>query len=139
MLTKKIPRGLRNNNPGNIRNLETNDFQGEVKYKDKKDAEFEEFVAMKWGVRAMMKILLRYNKRYACRNLEDLIRHWAPENENNTAAYIKKVCTMTGLNPKWEVDLSQKDTMCSIVDAMIYVENGQHISMEEIEDGWNML
>ena len=37
------PRGIRNNNPGNIRNSERNDWAGEVSKADKKDNAFEEF------------------------------------------------------------------------------------------------
>ena len=52
------PRGVRNNNPGNIRNSERNDWTGEVSKADKKDNSFEEFKDIPHGVRAMMKLLL---------------------------------------------------------------------------------
>ena len=42
----KQARGIRNNNPGNIRNSERNDWKGEVSKADKKDQVFEEFEKM---------------------------------------------------------------------------------------------
>ena len=46
-------RGIRNNNPGNIRNSDAIDWKGEVNSKDKKDKAFEEFKTMPDGIRAM--------------------------------------------------------------------------------------
>ena len=51
------PRGIRNNNPGNIRNSERNDWAGEVSKADKKDNAFKEFEDIPHGGRAMMKIV----------------------------------------------------------------------------------
>ena len=39
----KQARGIRNNNPGNIRNSERNDWKGEVSKADKKDQVFYYF------------------------------------------------------------------------------------------------
>lgn len=40
---KQLPRGLRNNNPGNIRYSDATDWQGEVPASKKQDNAFEEF------------------------------------------------------------------------------------------------
>lgn len=50
---KVLPRGLRNNNPGNIR-LSTTKWQGEVKGPD---PVFCTFRSMPYGYRALMKVL----------------------------------------------------------------------------------
>lgn len=37
------------------------------------------------------------------------------------------------------LDLSDKGTMCALVDAMCYMENGERIPMEDIEAGWELM
>lgn len=83
------PRGIRNNNPGNIRNSERNDWAGEVSKADKKDNAFEEFKDIPHGVRAMMKLLLKYQRSYNLHSIKELIERWAPRDENDTAAYVR--------------------------------------------------
>lgn len=86
------PRGIRNNNPGNIRNSERNDWAGEVSKADKKDNAFEEFKDIPHGIRAMMKLLLKYQRSYNLHSIKELIERWAPRDENDTAAYVRWVC-----------------------------------------------
>lgn len=52
-------RGLRNNNPGNIR-INNDLFQGEVGPSE--DKSFKQFTTMAYGYRAMFKILSNYFK-----------------------------------------------------------------------------
>ena len=54
------PRGIRNNNPLNIRYVEKNEWKGRVKNEDKKDQKFEEFVSMQWGFRAAFMLIHNY-------------------------------------------------------------------------------
>ena len=63
MSTEKLPRGLRNNNPGNIRNNDSINWQGEVAATSKKDFTFEEFKDRASGYRALLKLLRNYVKR----------------------------------------------------------------------------
>ena len=49
------PRGIRNNNPGNIRNSDATDWKGEVPTMAKRDNTFEEFTDMAHGYRALIK------------------------------------------------------------------------------------
>ena len=67
------PRGIRNNNPGNIRNSEANEWQGEVAAKRKRDEDFEEFEDMAHGVRAMMCLLIKYQRNYNLNTIRELI------------------------------------------------------------------
>lgn len=135
----KQPRGIRNNNPGNIRNSEANDWKGEVAKADKNDKAFEEFESMPHGVRAMMKLLQKYQRTHNLHTVMDLVERWAPRNENNTAGYVRTVCREMEVLECCGLDLTDKGTMCALVDAMCYVENGEHIPMADIEAGWEML
>ena len=91
-------RGLRNNNPGNIR-LGKTPFKGEIAGGDKAFRKFENII---YGYRAMMIILHRYYFVYHLRTITQIIRRWAPENENNTQAYINKVAGMSLLGSNTE-------------------------------------
>lgn len=138
-MNKNVPRGIRNNNPGNIRNSERNDWAGEVSASSKKDNAFEEFEDMPHGVRAMMKLLLKYQTGYGLKTVKDLIGRWAPHNENNTSGYILRVCREMQIPDSAPLDLTDKGTMCALVAAISLVENGVQIPKEDIEKGWNLL
>lgn len=138
-MNKNVPRGIRNNNPGNIRNSERNDWAGEVSTSNKKDNAFEEFEDMPHGARAMMKLLLKYQTGYGLKTIKDLIGRWAPRNENNTSGYILRVSREMQMPDSAPLDLTDKGTMCALAAAITLVENGVHIPKEDIEKGWNLL
>lgn len=129
-----IPRGIRNNNPMNIRIGNT--WHGEVKYPD--DKEFEQFVAMEYGIRAAFVILRRYIKRYQINNVEMIISRWAPHNENDTKAYVKFVCDKTGFSPNKELRFEDKEDMIKLVSAMCQYECGQPVNEEKIHKGYTL-
>lgn len=135
----KLPRGIRNNNPGNIRNSDRVEWQGEVPLHGKNDGAFEEFEKMAYGVRAMMKLLLNYQKKYKLNTIASIIERYAPHFENNTSGYVSRVSSEMQIPSTAPLDLNDKATMCALVDAMILVENGQRISPEDIEAGWDLL
>ena len=135
----KQARGIRNNNPGNIRNSERNDWKGEVSKADKKDQVFEEFETMSDGVRAMMRLLQKYQRSYNLHTVKEIVERWAPRNENDTAAYVRTVCKEMQMPECCGLDLTDKGTMCALLDAMCYVENGVHIDMADIEAGWEKM
>lgn len=83
-------RGLRNNNPGNIRLSATTQWQGEVR--PSRDRSFCQFKTMAHGYRALIKLLQNYRKLNGCRTISDFINRWAPPTENNTSGYINRVC-----------------------------------------------
>lgn len=85
-----IPRGIRNNNPANIRKGDK--WQGMSATQT--DKAFVQFVSMTWGVRALLKTLKTYVTKHHLHTVEEIISRWAPNNENNTTAYIKTVKAM---------------------------------------------
>lgn len=56
-----LPRGYRNNNPGNIR-INGDLFQGEIR--PSKDKSFKQFETMAYGYRSVFRILSNYRKNY---------------------------------------------------------------------------
>lgn len=131
-----IPRGLRNNNPGNIR-INSDVFQGEII--PSKDREFKQFKSMAHGYRAVFKILINYYRIYNLKTLRQMISRWAPENENNTDAYIKQVSSYSGISTDENIDIGNKEVMIKIVAGMSKVENGKLANMADIIAGWDLL
>tara|TARA_R110000796_G_scaffold119757_1_gene233895 strand:- start:260 stop:655 length:396 start_codon:yes stop_codon:yes gene_type:complete len=113
-----MSRGIRNNNPGNIRH--GIDWDGLDKDQSK-DEEFSQFSTPEYGIRAMFKILKTYNDKYNLNTIEGIINRWAPPIENDTEAYIDFVSSKVGKNSS-EV-LNEKDYI-SLVQAIIHMENG---------------
>lgn len=135
----KLPRGLRNNNPGNIRISDATDWIGEVEPTAKSDNKFEEFVTMAHGYRALIKLLQNYRKKYKCQTIADFIHRWAPRTENDTMAYILTVCRELEVPSNYVPDIRDKATMCAFASAISLVENGVKADMSEVEAGWEML
>ena len=132
--TKIIPRGIRNNNPLNIRI--GNQWLGERPCPN--DPSFEQFVSMEYGIRAGFVLLRRYIRHYKRTTILDIIMAWAPGTENNTVRYIETVSKLTGINPTEAIRYEDKDTMINIVDAMIRVECGQPVERRIIIKGYEM-
>jgi len=130
-----MSRGLRNCNPGNIR-ISNTKFSGEVISNDKS---FKQFKNMAYGYRAMMKIIKYYYGHYNLKTVSEIINRWAPPIENNTSAYVMRVCKETGLNPTDEVYVDNECVLCSVVAAMSLVENGVRADMVEVKKGWGLL
>jgi len=133
-MSKNIPRGIRNNNPLNIRI--GNVWYGEVP--NPTDPEFEQFCQMEYGVRAAFVILRRYIRRYGHNTVRSIIKTWAPSTENNTEAYIKSVCKWMRIDPDEMILYEDKETMCRLVAAMCLHENGMSIDPKKIELGYKM-
>lgn len=127
-----IPRGIRNNNPLNIRI--GNVWLGEVR--EPNDPDFEQFISMVYGVRAGFVLIRRYIRHYHRTTIPQVIAAWAPSNENNTTAYIDKVCQVSGIERDVQLKFEDEDQMIALVDAMILVECGQHIQEKIIRDGY---
>lgn len=140
-MVKKIePRGIRNNNPLNIR--KGNNWKGELA--NQTDSAFEQFESMQYGVRAGFILLKKYMSGYngltqKFNTIEKIISRWAPANENNTQAYIRRVETLTGIPSRQQISFSQRSFMVAIVDAMIRVECGQPIEKSIIESAYDMV
>ncbi len=119
---RKFPRGLRNNNPGNIRRG-NHAWQGKITWSVSKDKEFEQFHKLWFGVRALIKLLLTYFVKYKLNTVGLIINRWAPDTENNTEAYIASVCVLTGFK-KNQVLIPNTDTIKKLVYAICDHENG---------------
>lgn len=144
----RTTRGFLNNNPGNMDRVKppSEPWQGEIRdTNDKRLTGFQlhellagrfcVFVSAEWGIRAMVRNLMAY-ERAGWDTIREIIEHWAPSNENNTTAYIDAVCQRSGLRPDDFISMSDYKTAYAIVDAIIRHEcGGMPYTGKEIEDG----
>lgn len=133
-MKKTTPRGIRNNNPLNIRIGNT--WLGERD--NPTDDAFEEFVAIEYGYRAAFCILRRYIKRYHKDTISAIISTWAPASENNTQRYIDFVSDQMKISSMDVIDYSDKVTMLRLVAAMQLMECGVPADMAKVRRGYEM-
>lgn len=131
---KIVSRGIRNNNPLNIRIGNT--WLGEVAIGT--DEYFEQFVAPEYGIRAAFCILRRYIRIYHRDTIRKIISSWAPANENNTSRYIDFVSEKLGIEPDAQIDFFDAVTMCKLVSAMAQMECGVELDDKIITKGYSM-
>lgn len=116
-----LPRGIRNNNPGNIR--WGSNWQGLVPQSQRTDKSFCQFKDAAHGLRAIVKILFTYRDKYGLNTIEGIIHRYAPPFENSTDNYIKRVCDSLGIGRKDVISFSDSQLM-ELLKAIIAVENG---------------
>lgn len=126
---KKTPRGILNNNPGNIREDNRTHWMGERATDD--DKSFEEFVSPEYGIRALAKVLIAYRTKHGLKTIHQMINRWAPPNENNTEAYVQAV-SKTTYSPDMEMtDVQFAIAMPALLRAIILHENGRQPYSDE--------
>lgn len=129
-------RGLRNNNPGNIRLSAGRPWLGEVRPSG--DPCFCRFSSMAWGFRAMFQLLDNYGRRHGLRTVRTMIGRWAPPSENDTAAYVRYVSDCAEIGPDTPVDTRDRSVMRAIVGAMARMENGADTDLSAMDEGWEL-
>ena len=130
-----MSRGLRNCNPGNIRQSRSN-FKGEVR--PSRDSAFKQFESMAYGYRAMFVLLDTYRSRYGLTTIRQMLNRYAPPEENFTEGYVRFVADYSGVMPDEAVDTRAEMDMIPIVAAMSKIENGVAANLADVEEGWRL-
>lgn len=123
-----LPRGIRNNNPGNIVQSGV-EWQGKVEYPT--DGRFEQFVSMYYGLRALVKNLKSYYFNRGLKTVRDIITRWAPPTENDTRAYINFVAGYMGVTQD-DLILWNVPNVTNLIEAIAIKENGQAAATQYI-------
>lgn len=122
------PKGIRNNNPGNIEDNGT-PWRGRVG----DDGRFIIFDKPENGIRAIARTLDTYNNKYGINTLERIISRWAPPIENNTDAYIAHAEKALKISRHTPIGEQHK---AALIKVIIKHENGmQPYSDKVIYDG----
>lgn len=140
-MTTNSARGIRNNNPGNIERNAANKWQGRMPADkmtpaQKAETRFEVFATPAWGIRALAVLLINYYDRHGLDTVAKVIGRWAPQNENDTGAYIAAVARAVGVESTAKIDLHDYAVLRPLVVGIIAHENGGNpYPAETIDEG----
>ena len=137
-------RGIRNNNPLNIRHSSD---QWEGARKEQTDKSFVQFETMAYGYRAAWKTLESYWKHFHNKgqpfNVTTILNRWAPPTENDTQAYIRTVLGLTGMGGKENLPQPSRkvdtERLVKLLAAMTTMECGipyKEVDTETIRQGF---
>jgi len=127
------PRGIRNNNPGNIRSNGT-PWQG-LDNPDS-DGAFARFKSPAWGIRALARTLITYQDKHGIDTVQGIIDRWAPPSENDTDSYADFVRVGVGVSKGRKINVHQYEVMLPMVRSIITYENGSMpYSDQEVDHG----
>jgi hypothetical protein len=124
-------RGIRNNNPGNLRHGQP--WQGLAPQQT--DSAFATFTSMPYGIRALVITLQTYMRKHGLRTVRGIIGRWAPPSENDTGAYIRAVCAPAGLAPDQELS-DERLTYEYLARQIARHENGPAEAAKITEADW---
>lgn len=123
-----LPRGFRNNNPGNIEASPWTQSQpGFVGVEPK--GRFAQFDTMDNGMGAMGNLVGNYANK-GIDSIKGIISRWAPTSDgNNVANYAATVGRQVGIDPNARIDLNDPAIRQKITAAMAQFENGRPVPM----------
>lgn len=128
----KRPRGIRNNNPGNL------NFVGQAGASLERgvlNPRFAAFPTMTDGIHALRAQLLRYGTA-GDDTISRIIKKYAPKNENDTDRYQQYLSSQLGVRAGAHLDLQNPRIMRSLIAGISTFENGRgQLSMDEIDQG----
>lgn len=117
----RLPRGIRNNNPGNI------NFAGQpgAAREEGPGGRFAVFQSAEQGLEALAVQLKRYANA-GMDTIRAIITKYAPAGENNTEAYIANIARKFGVKDTDRLDFTNKETLANMMTAITQFENGQN-------------
>lgn len=113
-------RGIRNNNPGNIRKGSKKIWNGELW--PSTDASFSQFISMAYGVRALLIDLVNKHKQ-GLNTVQKIIFKYAPPTENYSQVYANFVATRMGIGVNEPFKMTQAN-LIKFAKAVASFENG---------------
>ena len=133
-----MTRGMRNNNPLNIRFSPKNHWRGlagsDGSTRLTNHGAFCRFDTLENGFRAAFLVIHRYLAVHGLKTVKEIVSRWAPEIDNDTEAYIYFVCKRMNGSTKLTnhgtmdkvLDFHSSDDMCALVGAMAQIESGDY-------------
>ena len=130
-------RGIRNNNPLNIRHS-TNRWQGMAKRQT--DRAFVQFTARKYGYRAAFVLIRNYIGLHNANTIGKIIARWAPSSDgNDTQSYIRFVSKTSGIEVDTPLRFADQKSMVAIVKSMAQVESAVIEDTELLNEAYCMV
>lgn len=115
------PRGIRNNNPGNLNYV----GQPGATRESGPNGRFAVFQTAEEGLVALARQLRLYAQR-GINSVRAIISKFAPPTENDTQAYIESVSKRLGVDANATLNVNDPRVMQGLMDAIIKVENGRN-------------
>lgn len=129
---KAEPRGIRNNNPGNL------NFAGQAGATKEggENGRFAVFESMRDGISALYKQIQLYFSR-GVNTIESVVNKYAPADDNNNVqAYIKQLVGATGKQADEKLSGEDTETVFKLIRGIINHENGKgYVSDQDILSG----
>lgn len=134
---KRLPRGIRNNNPGNIVRA-GQPWRGLAP--EQPDGEFCTFIAPEWGLRALILVLQSYRRRGVV-TVEAIINRYAPPThvfpdgstqKQDTGAYQRFLAEALGVPVTAEINVTLRPVLRMLLPAIVRKENGQQPYMADV-------
>lgn len=132
---EKYPRGIRNNNPGNLRRTSIA-WKGKIPLNQQKDhGGYEQFYRYVDGVRAMILDITNDIDEDGLNTIRSLIYEYAPPSDNNpTDSYVQYVSRRSGIGEYETLDVTDRNQMRDLVQSMALFENYQDGLIETTGD-----
>ncbi|CAJ0896055.1 hypothetical protein R77569_04559 [Ralstonia mannitolilytica] len=115
------PRGIRNNNPGNLNYV----GQAGATREAGPNGRFAVFQTAEDGLMALAHQLRLYAQR-GINSVRAIISKFAPPSENDTQSYIESVSKRLGVDSNATLNVNDPRVMQGLMDAIIKVENGRN-------------
>jgi hypothetical protein len=136
-------RGVRNNNPGNLR-ISDEAWEGKVPRAQNTDGAFEQFTSYAYGVRALIKLLRNYIKKGIASIGRIVTTYAPPKDHNHTENYINfvlKRLTDNGVTVDRDSALTpNRKTLRLLCQAIARMENGvEAITDAQFDEGFALL
>jgi len=118
------PRGIRNNNPGNLRPGPT--WAGIAGMdNDQPDPPYLKFIDPAHGIRAIARTLISYHDVHGINTVAGVFARWAPAGDNNDPdSYAHAVARALGVGVDDTIDLHNATTLTTLAQAITRQENG---------------
>jgi len=117
----RAPRGIRNNNPGNIEFGEFAKSMGATG----SDGRFAIFDTPEAGLAALAGLMRRYGRK-GIDTVQGIVSRFAPPNENNTGAYVAGVASRLGIAPNAHLNLTDPAVLANLLANITQIENGRN-------------
>lgn len=127
-----VARGIRNNNPGNIK-ISGTAWQGKIAPSSNTDGVFEQFQSMSDGIRALGKNLVTYFNVHGLNTVRGIIGRWSPPSENVTGAYTNYVANAVGVKPDDAINVKDPHTLSLLTEAIMKYENGTLVGINDAD------
>lgn len=125
-------RGLRNNNPCNLKSSKNTKWDGQVG----SDGKFIIFESPEYGIRACAKNLKNYQHKNGLDTLRSMVYRMGPPHENDTKKYVRNLSNIVGVSPDEKINVLKH--LPEIIKGIIFLENGKMPYPEKMFIGYTI-